>query len=152
MNKIDFLVFVNRVDGLKEGVYYFNRSGKKVDYLHLEDELYLIEEGNYSNSAKFIHCMQDIASDSAFTINMVVDKNDIKKDIHYKQILNEAGAIGQVLYLEAEAKGIRGCGIGCFFDDLVSIDFLGDENMLSLYGFSIGVAKIDERIERIIYD
>ena len=27
-------------------------------------------------------------------------------------------SIGQVLYLEAEASGIRGTGIGCFFDDL----------------------------------
>ena len=25
--------------------------------------------------------------------------------------------IGQVLYLEAEAVGLRGTGIGCFFDD-----------------------------------
>jgi len=25
--------------------------------------------------------------------------------------------IGQVLYLEAEAQGVRATGIGCFFDD-----------------------------------
>ena len=27
--------------------------------------------------------------------------------------------IGQVLYLEAEAAGARGTGIGCFYDDAV---------------------------------
>jgi len=27
--------------------------------------------------------------------------------------------IGQVLYLEAEAQGVRATGIGCFFDDPV---------------------------------
>jgi hypothetical protein len=35
--------------------------------------------------------------------------------------------IGQVLYLEAEAHGLRGTGIGCFFDDAVH-DLLGFEN------------------------
>jgi len=30
-----------------------------------------------------------------------------------------AGAIGQVLYLEAEAAGVRATGIGCFYDDPV---------------------------------
>ena len=31
----------------------------------------------------------------------------------------ETGVIGQVLYLEAEAAGVRATGIGCFFDDPV---------------------------------
>jgi hypothetical protein len=36
----------------------------------------------------------------------------------------ETGMIGQVLYLEAEAYGIRSTGIGCYFDDL-SHSYLG---------------------------
>jgi SagB-type dehydrogenase family enzyme len=35
------------------------------------------------------------------------------------ELLREAGLVGQVLYLEAEAAGVRGTGIGCFFDDPV---------------------------------
>ena len=38
----------------------------------------------------------------------------------YPRLFWECGAIGQVLYLEAEALGLRGTGIGCFFDEPVS--------------------------------
>ena len=35
----------------------------------------------------------------------------------YRRLFWEAGVLGQVLYLEAEAAGVRGTGIGCYFDD-----------------------------------
>ena len=35
----------------------------------------------------------------------------------YRRLFWECGLIGQVLYLEAEAAGVRGTGIGCFYDD-----------------------------------
>lgn len=49
--------------------------------------------------------------------------------------------VGQALYLEAEAAGIRGCGIGCFFDDPVH-HLLGTRGLeyLCLYCFTIGDA------------
>jgi hypothetical protein len=55
--------------------------------------------------------------------------------------------MGQVLYLEAEAHGLRGTGIGCFFDDALH-DLLGirDQRMQSLYHFTIGMPVLDERI------
>lgn len=55
--------------------------------------------------------------------------------------------IGQVLYLEAEAHGIRGTGIGCFFDDPVH-DLLGlDGNSYqSLYHFAAGLPIEDPRL------
>jgi hypothetical protein len=77
---------------------------------------------------------------------MIIDKKEIKENFYYKLAMFEAGIIGEILYLEAEAKSLRGCGIGCFFDDLVSIDILENPNILTLYGFSIGEAVIDERI------
>jgi hypothetical protein len=55
--------------------------------------------------------------------------------------------IGQVLYLEAEAHGVRGTGIGCFFDDAVH-DMLGfsDNRFQSLYHFTIGKPVEDSRL------
>ena len=55
--------------------------------------------------------------------------------------------IGQVLYLEAEAHGVRGTGIGCFFDDAVH-EILGLENnqYQSLYHFTIGLPVEDPRL------
>jgi len=57
------------------------------------------------------------------------------------------GVIGQMLYLEAEAAGVRGTGIGCFFDDPVH-DILGlkDRSFQSLYHFTIGHPVEDTRI------
>ncbi|MCX6673181.1 MAG: hypothetical protein NTY37_05325 [Methanothrix sp.] len=33
----------------------------------------------------------------------------------------ECGMMGQAFYLAGEAAGFQGCGIGCFFDDIVSL-------------------------------
>ena len=58
--------------------------------------------------------------------------------------------VGQVLYLEAEAEGVRGTGIGCFFDDLVH-DLLGVSNMSyqSLYHFTVGGPVEDGRLRTL---
>ena len=137
LNKINFVIFANRIEGLEEGIYYFDRN---------ENSLEIIEKGDFSEAAKFVNCIQDLGKDSAFTISMIIDKNEIKEDFYYKLAMFEAGIIGQILYLEAEAKNIRGCGIGCFFDDLISIEILNNPDILTLYDFSIGEPIVDERI------
>ena len=55
--------------------------------------------------------------------------------------------IGQVLYLEAEAAGLRGTGIGCFFDDAMHevLGLKGDE-FQDLYHFTVGGPITDTRI------
>ena len=59
----------------------------------------------------------------------------------------EAGLLGQVLYLEAEAAGVRATGIGCFFDDPVHRVFgLEDFAFQSLYHFAVGGAVDDPRL------
>jgi hypothetical protein len=55
--------------------------------------------------------------------------------------------IGQVLYLEAEAAGIRGTGIGCYFDDLMhELCGITDDRLQSLYHFTVGGAVEDSRL------
>jgi hypothetical protein len=65
----------------------------------------------------------------------------------YRRLFWECGLIGQVLYLEAEAAGVRGTGIGCFFDDGVH-ELLGleTENYQSLYHFTVGHPVEDRRL------
>ena len=55
--------------------------------------------------------------------------------------------IGQVLYLEAEAAGLRGTGIGCYFDDAMH-ELLGlrDDFCQDLYHFTVGGPVEDRRI------
>jgi hypothetical protein len=58
--------------------------------------------------------------------------------------------IGQVFYLEAEAAGLRGTGIGCFFDDAVH-DMCGLRGtaLQNLYHFTVGVSLTDHRIQTL---
>jgi hypothetical protein len=57
---------------------------------------------------------------------------------------------GQILYLEAEAAGVRGTGIGCFFDDPVH-EVLGLQGTAfqSLYHFTVGGPIVDHRLETL---
>jgi hypothetical protein len=66
----------------------------------------------------------------------------------YRDLFREAGLIGQLLYLHAEARGLRGTGIGCYFDGAVH-ELLGlrDTRHQSLYHFTVGRAIEDARIE-----
>ena len=68
----------------------------------------------------------------------------------YRRLFWECGLIGQMLYLEAEAAGIRGTGIGCYFDDSVHA-LLGfkDEQFQSLYHFTVGRPLEDKRLETL---
>ena len=67
----------------------------------------------------------------------------------YRRLFWESGLIGQVLYLEAEAAGVRSTGMGCYFDDFVH-QLLGmnlaDDAWQSLYHFTVGGAVEDERL------
>ncbi len=55
--------------------------------------------------------------------------------------------IGQALYLEAEAAGLRGTGIGCYFDDVVHETLgLADGRFRDLYHFTVGGAVEDGRL------
>jgi hypothetical protein len=66
---------------------------------------------------------------------------------HYRRLYWETGVIGQILYLEAEASGLRGTGIGCFFDDLTHqvFGFSGDRFQV-LYHFTMGAPVDDPRV------
>jgi nitroreductase len=68
----------------------------------------------------------------------------------YRHLYWEAGLLGQALYLEAEAAGLRGTGIGCFFDDAVH-ELLGIQggDLQSLYHFTLGGPLNDPRIETL---
>ena len=65
----------------------------------------------------------------------------------YRELFQEAGLIGQVLYLQAEAEGLRGTGIGCYFDDAVH-ELLGlkGQRVQAFYHFTVGLPASDARI------
>ncbi|MGO9554974.1 MAG: SagB/ThcOx family dehydrogenase, partial [Syntrophobacteraceae bacterium] len=129
-------LFVHRVDGLAPGLYFLLRNvrekdklrsamrgsfvWKKPDYCPDGLELYLLAEGDVRKAAMEISCFQEIAGDGCFSAAMIADfEGPLNRDgpWFYPRLFWECGMIGQVLYLEAEAAGVRATGIGCFFDD-----------------------------------
>jgi len=66
----------------------------------------------------------------------------------YRRLFWEAGFIGQLLYLEAEAQGVRATGIGCYFDDFIH-ELLGikGSDLQSLYHFAVGGPIEDFRLQ-----
>jgi hypothetical protein len=112
--------------------------------------LFVLEAGNARRLAAQVSCGQAIAGESAFSLGMIAEfEPRLRREgpWFYRRLFWETGVIGQVLYLEAEAHGVRATGIGCFFDDPVH-DVLGIEGMSfqSLYHFTTGGAIDDPRL------
>jgi SagB-type dehydrogenase family enzyme len=69
-------------------------------------------------------------------------------DRGYRYVHFEAGAIGQRIYLAAEALGLRATGIGAFFDDEVHKYLsLAPEPGQVVYHFAVGYPVFDPRLE-----
>jgi nitroreductase len=162
---VHLLLFVHNVTGLKQGLYFFFRNTQDQDtirFLTRSDflwqtvregfPLYFLQDGNFRQVAAKVSCYQDIAGDSIFSLGMIANFRDPieKAPYTYRNLFWETGMIGQVLYLEAESHGVRGTGIGCFFDDAVH-DILGfsDNRFQSLYHFTVGKHIEDRRIKTL---
>ncbi len=159
---INLLLFVHRVKDLPKGIYFFfrydidkekiiNKTRKEFLWEKVSDnlDLYLLYTGDFEFTAKVVSCRQDIAGDSSFSLGMISKFRPVleKEPWLYRNIHWEAGMIGQVLYLEAEAHSIRGTGIGCFFDDAVH-EILGfkDNDFQTIYHFTAGGHLEDTRL------
>jgi len=163
---IHLLLFVHRVDGLTPGLYVLVRDREKLPLLQqsMNEELiwtpvpgcpdslplYWLLEGDAKKAAVQVSCHQEIAGDSAFSLGMIAGFEGRLREggaWWYPRLFWEAGLLGQVLYLEAEAAGVRGTGIGCFFDDPVH-EIVGIKNLAvqSLYHFTIGGPVEDGRL------
>jgi hypothetical protein len=163
---IHFGLFVHRVEGIEPGLYAMARDAVKAEKLraamhgHFAWErppgcpaslpLHLLERGDVRGLATQVSCRQDIAGDGAFSLGMIAEYQAslvAHGPSFYRRLFWEAGAIGQVLYLEAEAAGVRATGIGCFFDDPVHQVFgLRDLEFQSLYHFTVGGYVDDPRL------
>jgi len=111
--------------------------------------LYLLAPLDVRQFAATVSCQQDIAADSAFALAMLARFDDIgpTQPWLYRQRFWEAGMLGQTLYLEAEAAGVQGTGIGCYFDDAVHRALgLDITHFQDLYHFTVGKAVVDARL------
>lgn len=163
---VHLVLFVHRVDGLDAGLYSLVRHPDALDdikdAMRSEFEwsrpegcpndlpLYRLLQGDCREVAQMVSCDQEIAADGAFALAMVAEFEPSLREHgawFYKRLHWEAGVIGQVLYLEAEAAGVRSTGIGCFFDDaLHQAAGLVGRHYQDLYHFTVGGAVDDPRL------
>ena len=159
---VHLALFVHRVDGLASGLYLFLRDpaalselqrALRPDWLwqkfgppHLP--LYLLLPADLRQAAQLVSCHQEIAADSCFALGMLAHFTLAEHEPwRYRELFWECGIIGQALYLEAEAAGLRGTGIGCFFDDeMHQLLGLRGHDWQSLYHFAVGGPVEDVRL------
>ena len=159
-------LFVHRVDDIVPGLYLLVRDPTKLGSLKRamhprfdwstppgcppDLPLHMLEDGDARRLATQLSCHQDIAGDGAFSLAMFAEYQEAlftHGAWFYRRLFWEAGMVGQVLYLEAEAAGVRATGIGCFFDDPVHRVFgIEDLAFQSLYHFTVGGAVDDPRL------
>jgi len=159
---VHLLLFIHRVTGLAPGLYFLLRAGRDLPDLqqkcrrhflwrpvHEAIPLYLLQAGDFQGTATSVSCGQSIAGDGAFSLGMIARfREEIETaPCRYRHLFWETGMIGQILYLEAEAQGVRATGIGCFFDDPVhELMGLPDDAFQSLYHFTVGGPQEDARL------
>ena len=166
---IHLAIFVHRVQDLDRGLYVLVRDPAQTPALRAEMnpeftweksvacldelELYRLQTGDMRKLSEQVSCHQSIAADGCFSLGMVAEFERPLQQFgawFYPRLFWESGVVGQVLYLEAEAIGIRGTGIGCFFDDpMHSVLGLKTLRYQSLYHFTMGGPIEDPRLRSL---
>ncbi|MFA6040257.1 MAG: SagB family peptide dehydrogenase [Methylophilus sp.] len=165
---INLVFFIHRVEGFTSGLYLLvreprlkqqlelslNQAFVRVTITGLADAVNLqllspISSAELQRTARSLHCHQDIAANACFAVGMLAefDATLACDASSYRDMHREAGVIGQALYLQAETHGLRGTGIGCFFDDPIhQLLGLADDTFQTIYHFTVGLAIEDTRI------
>jgi len=163
---LHLVLFVHRVTGLEPGMYLWLRAPADEEALRHAFHnisnwevpadlaptvpLRRLGRGDLRDFARTLSCQQDIAADGAFSLGMLARFEPVLRErgaAAWRELFWESGMIGQTLYLAAEAAGVRGTGIGCYFDDVLhrALGLTGHE-WQSLYHFTIGNPVEDLRL------
>ena len=132
---VQLYVYVHRVEGMEPGVY---RGWEQV------------RSGDQRVVAAGLSLGQDLAGNACVAFSMVADLDRATNgfgDRGYRYAHFEAGAIGQCLYLAAEAHGLQATGIGAFYDDDVNRYLELEPGRQVIYHFAIGYAVPDPRLK-----
>ncbi|MCC6406214.1 MAG: nitroreductase [Planctomycetes bacterium] len=164
--RIDLVCFVHRVAGLDSGIYLLLRDpARRESWRHalgVEGELETVDTapfdlalvrlraGDVRATARSLACHQEIASDGCFSVAAFADLES-ELGAHgprvYRELHWEAGFVVHLLYLEAEALGLSGTGIGCYFDQPTRGSVgLGARGPVCLYQFACGARVDDPRL------
>ena len=138
---IQLYLYVHRVRQLERGVYR---------YWPEHAELERIRSGDQRVAAAGLSLGQELAGNACVAFSMVADVGRAVRahgDRGYRYVNFEAGAVGQRLYLAAEALGLGATGIGAFFDEEAHRYLnLDSAERQVVYHFAIGYPVADPRV------
>lgn len=134
-------LYIHRVKGVEQGVYRYH------PFVH---QLEPLKKGNQELKAARLSLEQELAGHACVTMSMIADLEraaQVFGNRGYRYIHFEAGFIGQLLYISAEAVGFNATGMGAFYDDEVH-GYLGlsPKEGQVVYHFGIGRAVPDDRL------
>jgi SagB-type dehydrogenase family enzyme len=164
--RLNLVLMVHRVTGLEPGLYLWLRTPADTDALRrafgtnlnweaatdsaITTPLFRLGRGDFRDFSRTLSCHQNIAADGAFSLGMLARFEPVLQERGagaYRELFWEAGMIGQALYLSAEAAGVRGTGIGCYFDEVLHRALgLSGHAWQSLYHFTVGRPVEDPRL------
>jgi SagB-type dehydrogenase family enzyme len=110
-NFVTLYLYFHRVRDCEPGVYRWDKSSRRLEQLH---------RGNVERVAAFLSLEQALAGNACFAVSMIGDLAQAARvfgNRGYRYVHFEAGAIGERLYVGAEALGWNATGIGAFYDD-----------------------------------
>ncbi|MGE0711649.1 MAG: nitroreductase [Planctomycetota bacterium] len=165
---VDLALFVHRVDGLAPGIYLLARSPRAREELGAALSpafaweraserlpLWRLAELDVRAAARAASCWQDLGADGVCAAALLGRLGPALRELGpwaYRALHWEAGALGHLLYLGAEAGStpdarLQATGMGCFFDDATH-ELLGltDPDWQVLYHFALGGPAPDPRV------
>ena len=110
---ITLYLYIHRVRDCVPGVYRWDRKNRRLEQF---------QRGNVERMAAYLSLEQSLAGNACFSMSMIADlgqAGNVFGNRGYRYAYFEAGAIGQRLYLGAEALNWNATGIGAFYDDEV---------------------------------
>lgn len=159
--RIHPVLFAHRVDGVVPGAYVLPRSTTGEALLHEHIAVpwqptefpglwQLAANPALAGTLRTINCHQALGSDATLAVALLAEFDGVlqPEPWRYAALFQEAGLLGQQLYAEAEAAGLRATGIGCFFDDALH-ELLGLRGtaLQTVYHLTMGHALDDSRIQ-----
>jgi SagB-type dehydrogenase family enzyme len=119
---VTLYVYVHRVRDCEPGVYRWDGNSRSLEQLH---------RAKVERVAAYLSLEQALAGNACFAVSMMAELAKAARlfgNRGYRYVHFEAGAIGQRLYLGAEALDWNATGIGAFYDDDVHryLGFLED--------------------------
>jgi len=108
---VTLYLYFHRVRDCEPGVYRWDRSSRRLEQLH---------RGNVERVTAYLSLEQALAGNACFAVSMIADLAEAARvfgNRGYRYVHFEAGAIGQRLYVGAEALGWNATGMGAFYDD-----------------------------------